>query len=394
MKKKLFSIFLAVMVLLSVTVTAFAEEAVEEPAPEPPPEECEHDYVVTDRVEPTPTVFGYVQLTCTKCGDRYLETIAYEPLPEEPAPEPPAEEVPEEPLPEEPALEPTPEEPAPEPTPEEPEPTQESEPTEEPPVLDDEVMELREEDPEIIQRMEKINLEGKLLGYDKWMEQMGGKPENWSQSQWDSLQQAYQNAKSVCANPNATAEALSAANGALDSAWQNSPGQSNGTSDIYNQSVDAYVDKLSNPKSDEFKKVANKFGVSDEEIDVTAAATEVAVALANVSKTSPGSPEYSDAVIDFIGKVVNFYGEGARALLNKAFGNVPVVNEQIDPAMDAYIDFTTEGSMTTTRGIVNKSQTSTRAQEWLDRNPGAIDGINDVLVPSSMRRGTVTNNQQ
>lgn len=375
MKKKLFSIFLAVMVLLSVTVTAFAEEAVEEPAPELPPEECEHDYVVTDRVEPTPTVFGYVEFTCTMCGDRYLETIAYEPLPEEPAPEPPAEEVPEEPLPEEP------------------EPAQESEPTEEPPVLDDEVMELREEDPEIIQRMEKINLEGKLLGYDKWMEQMGGKPENWSQSQWDSLQQAYQNAKSVCANPNATAEALSAANGALDSAWQNSPGQSNSTSATYDQAVDAYVNKLSNPKSDEFKKVANKFGVSEGEIDVTAAATEVAVALANVSKTSPGTPEYSDAVIDFIGKVVNFYGEGARALLNYAFGNVPVVNEKIDPAMDAYIDFTTEGSMTTTRGIVNKSQTNTRAQEWLDRNPGAIDGINDVLVPSSMRRGTVTDNQ-
>ena len=117
------------------------------------------------------------------------------------------------------------------------------------------------------------------------------------------------------------------------------------------------------------------------------------MALANVSKTSPGTPEYSDAVIDFIGKVVNFYGEGARALLNYAFGNVPVVNEKIDPAMDAYIDFTTEGSMTTTRGIVNKSQTNTRAQEWLDRNPGAIDGINDVLVPSSMRRGTVTDNQ-
>ena len=384
MKKKLFSIFFAVMVLLSVTVTAFAEEAVEAPAPELPPEECEHDYVVTDRVEPTPTVFGYVQFTCSMCGDRYLETIAYEPLPEEPAPEPPAEEVPEEPLPEEPT---------PEPTPEEPEPTQESEPIEETPALDDEVMELREEDPEIIRKMEKINLEGKLLGYDKWMEQMGGKPEDWSQSQWDTLQQAYQNAKSVCANPNATAEALSAANGALDSAWQSSPGQSNSTSATYDQAVDAYVNKLSNPKSDEFKKVANKFGVSDGEIDVTAAATEVAVALANVSKTSPGTPEYSDAVIDFIGKVVNFYGEGARALLNYAFGNVPVVNEKIDPAMDAYIDFTTEGSMTTTRGIVNKSQTNTRAQEWLDRNPGAIDGINDVLVPSSMRRGTVTDNQ-
>ena len=382
MKKKLFSIFLAVMVLLSVTVTASAECI-----------DGYHNHVVTERVEPTPTELGYVQFTCTICGDWYREALAYEPppeepapepLPEEPAPEPPAEEVPEEPLPEEPA---------PESTPEEPEPAQESEPTEEPPVLDDEVMELREEDPEIIQRMEKINLEGKLLGYDKWMEQMGGKPENWSQSQWDTLQQAYQNAKSVCANPNATAEALSAANGALDSAWQNSPGQSNSTSDIYNQTVDAYVNKLGDPKSDEFKKVANKFGVSDGEIDVTAAATEVAVALANVSKTSPGSPEYSDAVIDFIGKVVNFYGEGARALLNYAFGNVPVVNEKIDPAMDAYIDFTTEGSMTTTRGIVNKSQTNTRAQEWLDRNPGAIDGINDVLVPSSMRRGTVTDNQ-
>ena len=370
MKKKLFSIFLAVMVLLSVTVTAFAEEAVEAPAPELPPEECEHDYVVTDRVEPTPTVFGYVQFTCTMCGDRYLETIAYEPLPEEPA---------QEPLPEE--SEPTSK------------PASTPEPTEEPPFLDDEVMELKEAEPEIIKKMEKINLEGKLLGYDKWMEQMGGKPEDWSQSQWDALQTAYNNAKSVCANPNATAEALSAANGALDSAWQNSPGQSNSTSATYDQAVDAYVNKLSNPKSDEFKKVANKFGVSEGEIDVTAAATEVAVALANVSKTSPGTPEYSDAVIDFIGKVVNFYGEGARALLNYAFGNVPVVNEKIDPAMDAYIDFTTEGSMTTTRGIVNKSQTNTRAQEWLDRNPGAIDGINDVLVPSSMRRGTVTDNQ-
>ena len=369
MKKKLLSIFLAVMVLLFVTVTAFAEEAVEEPAPEPPPEECEHDYVVTD------TTPGYVQLTCTKCGDRYLEFIDYEPTPEEPAPEP------------------LPEEPAPEQTPEETKPTGESEPIVETPFFDDEVMELKEAEPEMIKKMEKINLEGKLLGYDKWMEQMGGKPENWSQSQWDSLQQAYQNAKSVCANPNATAEALSAANGALDSAWQNSPGQSNSTSATYDQAVDAYVNKLSNPKSDEFKKVANKFGVSDGEIDVTAAATEVAVALANVSKTSPGTPEYSDAVIDFIGKVVNFYGEGARALLNYAFGNVPVVNEKIDPAMDAYIDFTTEGSMTTTRGIVNKSQTNTRAQEWLDRNPGAIDGINDVLVPSSMRRGTVTDNQ-
>ena len=388
MKKKLFSIFLAVMVLLSVTVTAFAEEAVEEPAPEPPPEECEHDYVVTDRVEPTPTVFGYVQLTCTKCGDRYLETIAYEPLPEEPAQEPtPGESAPD-PLPEEPAQEPLPEES--EPTSK---PASTPEPTEEPPFLDDEVMELKEAEPEIIKKMEKINLEGKLLGYDKWMEQMGGKPEDWSQSQWDALQTAYNNAKSVCANPNATAEALSAANGALDSAWQNSPGQSNSTSATYDQAVDAYVNKLSNPKSDEFKKVANKFGVSEGEIDVTAAATEVAVALANVSKTSPGTPEYSDAVIDFIGKVVNFYGEGARALLNYAFGNVPVVNEKIDPAMDAYIDFTTEGSMTTTRGIVNKSQTNTRAQEWLDRNPGAIDGINDVLVPSSMRRGTVTDNQ-
>ena len=386
MKKKLFSIFLAVMVLLFVTVTAFAEEAVEEPAPEPPPEECEHDYVVTD------TTPGYVQLTCTKCGDRYLEFIDYEPTPEEPAPEP----LPEEPAPEstpgESAPDSLPEEPAPEQTPEETKPTGESEPIVETPFFDDEVMELKEAEPEMIKKMEKINLEGKLLGYDKWMEQMGGKPENWSQSQWDSLQQAYQNAKSVCANPNATAEALSAANGALDSAWQNSPGQSNSTSDIYNQAVDAYVNKLSNPKSDEFKKLAGKFGVSEAAIDITVAVTEVAVALDNVSKTSPGTPEYSDAVIDFVGKVVNLYGEGARALLNHTFGKVPVVNEQIDPAMDGFIDFTSEGAMTTLRGIVNKSQTNTRAQEWLDRNPGAIDGINDVLVPGSMRRGTVTDN--
>lgn len=254
-------------------------------------------------------------------------------------------------------------------------------------------MELREEDPEIIRKMEKINLEGKLLGYDKWMEQMGGKPEGWTQSQWDSLQQAYQNAKSVCANPNATAEALSAANGELDSAWQSSPGQSNSTLDIYNQAVNSYVKNLSNPKSDEFKKIAGEFGVPESAIDITVAATEVAVALDNVDKTSPGSPEYNEAVIDFVGKVVNLYGEGARALLNHTFGKVPVVNEQIDPAMDAFIDFTSEGAMTTLRGIVNKSQTNTSAQEWLDRNPGAVDGINDVLVPSSMRQGTVTDNR-
>ena len=80
-------------------------------------------------------------------------------------------------------------------------------------------------------------------------------------------------------------------------------------------------------------------------------------------------------------------------MLNHTFGKVPVVNEQIDPAMDAFIDFTSEGAMTTLRGIVNKSQTNTSAQEWLNRNPGAVDGINDVLVPSSMRRGTVTGNQ-
>ena len=372
MKKKLLSIFLAAMVLLFATVTAFAEEAVDPPAPELPAEEAPEDPLPEEPAVDPPA------------PELPAEEVPEEPLPEEPAPEPPAEEVPEEPLPEEPT---------PEPTPEEPEPTQESEPIEETPALDDEVMELREEDPEIIRKMEKINLEGKLLGYDKWMEQMGGKPEDWSQSQWDTLQQAYQNAKSVCANPNATAEALSAANGELDSVWQSSPGQSNSTLDIYNQAVNSYVKNLSDPKSDEFKKIAGEFGVPESAIDITVAATEVAVALDNVDKTSPGSPEYNEAVIDFVGKVVNLYGEGARALLNHTFGKVPVVNEQIDPAMDAFIDFTSEGAMTTLRGIVNKSQTNTSAQEWLNRNPGAVDGINDVLVPSSMRRGTVTGNQ-
>ncbi len=84
MKKKLFSIFLAVMVLLSVPVTAFAECI-----------DGYHNYVETAYVEPTPTEFGYVQFTCTICGDWYRETLAYEPPPEEPAPEPPAEEAPE-----------------------------------------------------------------------------------------------------------------------------------------------------------------------------------------------------------------------------------------------------------------------------------------------------------
>jgi hypothetical protein len=72
---------------------------------------------------------------------------------------------------------------------------------------------------------------------------------------------------------------------------------------------------------------------------------------------------------------------------------VPVVNENIDPAMDAYVDFTTQGAMTATWGVVNKSQTSTRAQEWLGRNPGVVDGINDVLVPESMRQGTASSGQ-
>lgn len=56
--------------------------------------------------------------------------------------------------------------------------------------------------------------------------------------------------------------------------------------------------------------------------------------------------------------------------------------------MDGYIDFTSKGAMTTVRGMRNRVNTSQVVDNYLDENPGAIDGVNDLMVPSQMRQGT------
>ena len=46
------------------------------PTPEPEPTQCDHNYTLTDLLEPTCTSDGFHTYTCDKCGDSYQESIA------------------------------------------------------------------------------------------------------------------------------------------------------------------------------------------------------------------------------------------------------------------------------------------------------------------------------
>lgn len=47
-----------------------------DPSPEPEPTQCDHNYTLTDLLEPTCTAAGFNAYTCGKCGDSYQESIS------------------------------------------------------------------------------------------------------------------------------------------------------------------------------------------------------------------------------------------------------------------------------------------------------------------------------
>ncbi len=247
-----------------------------------------------------------------------------------------------------------------------------------------------------IDSVERLKLESKLQAYDAFMRD--GKPESWSDSQWSALQGAYQDAQNACSSVNATAQAMSSAGAELDNAYlfaaQQNVGQQSGTvsskqQQTYQNALDAYLNDLQNPRSEQAKAVAEKFGVSNREWDFIVTSKETAEALNKIQNTQPGSDKFAEATIEFIGKGVQLYGVGAALLLEKITSGLPsVVGEYVDGQMDAYIDFTSKGSMTTGWGYYNKVNTSKEVDVFLQNNPGAIDGVNDIMVPRSMRQSS------
>lgn len=158
----------------------------------------------------------------------------------------------------------------------------------------------------------------------------------------------------------------------------------------YQQALNTYLTYLrNNPRSEEAKAIAGKLGLSSRDVDFAVVSKETVEALNRVSQAQPGTDAFADATIDFIGKGVELFGVSLALLLEKATSRLPeAVGDSIDNVMDGYIDFTSKGSMTTVRGMRNRVNTSQVVDNYLDENPGAIDGVNDLMVPSQMRQGT------
>ena len=244
--------------------------------------------------------------------------------------------------------------------------------------------------------VERLRLESLLKLYH-----IEEKPELWSQEKWEAFQAAMENARRVNAKANATAEEMSIAREAAEIAYQDAVNEAtseqirNGRLEAdekkrqeFQDILNAYRNKLSDPRSDEFKAVADKFGVSGRKVDMTATGTEIVVILNETNKTQPGTEENAQGIIDFAGKVVQILGEGAAAVLEKYFGDVPFLGDAIDAEMDRKIDSATKGVTTTLTGIHNRANLPSRVNERLNQTPGNIDGVNDMLVPEDRRGNT------
>ena len=64
------------------------------------------------------------------------------------------------------------------------------------------------------------------------------------------------------------------------------------------------------------------------------------------------------------------------------------MGDKINAGADYVVETNTAGVATVQQGILNKHTTSARVDQWLNENPGAIDGVNDIMVPESMRQGS------
>ena len=228
------------------------------------------------------------------------------------------------------------------------------------------------------------------------------KPEDWSQEKWEAFQAARENAQRVSQKENATAEEYSIAREALDNAYADAvyegseeqirsgkAGVTEEQKENYRNMVNDYLDKLRNPRSDEFKAVSGKFGVSGRKVDATATATETVGALYNVSQTSPATQEHAQGIIDFSSKMVELFGQGWSALVGIFTKPLPTfAGDKINAGADYVVETNTAGVATVQQGILNKHTTSARVDQWLNENPGAIDGVNDIMVPESTRQGS------
>ncbi|MEF2794931.1 MAG: hypothetical protein U0N62_05600 [Hydrogeniiclostridium sp.] len=226
------------------------------------------------------------------------------------------------------------------------------------------------------------------------------KPEDWSQEKWEAFQAARENAQRVSQKENATAEEYSIAREALDNAYADAvyegseeqirsgkAGVTEEQKENYRNMVRDYLDKLRNPRSDEFKAVSGKFGVSGRKVDATATATETVGALYNVSQTRPATQENAQAIIDFSSKMVELFGEGWSALVGIFTKPLhPFAGDKINAGADYVVETNTAGVATVQQGILNKHTTSARVDQWLNENPGAIDGVNDIMVPEGVRQ--------
>ena len=155
----------------------------------------------------------------------------------------------------------------------------------------------------------------------------------------------------------------------------------------YRNMVRDYLDTLRNPRSDEFKAVSGKFGVSGRKVDATVTATETVGALYNVSQTRPATQENAQAIIDFSSKMVELFGQGWSSLVGVFTKPLrPFVGDKINAGADYVVETNTAGVATVQQGILNKHTTSARVDQWLNENPGAIDGVNDIMVPEGVRQ--------